>query len=126
MCHFSFSHNVFKRLVLQTRENQGLFGKGLNHFNSSSLVGCQYYILYSLSQAHIHLTVVDVFINRAQKMRQTGSPELSQVITELCNFYVIHNIVTDGGDFLEVNYISLLAELSFVTLTLYTPLQWAE
>ena len=27
--NFSFSHSVFKRLVLQTRENQGLFGKGL-------------------------------------------------------------------------------------------------
>ena len=29
MSNFSFSHSVFKRLVLQTRENQGLFGKGL-------------------------------------------------------------------------------------------------
>ena len=28
--NFSFSHSVFKRLVLQTRENQGLFGKGLS------------------------------------------------------------------------------------------------
>ena len=28
--HFSFSRSVFRRLVLQTRENQGLFGKGLN------------------------------------------------------------------------------------------------
>ena len=27
--NFSFSHSVFKRPVLQTRENQGLFGKGL-------------------------------------------------------------------------------------------------
>ena len=27
--NFSFSHSVFKRLVLQTRENLGLFGKGL-------------------------------------------------------------------------------------------------
>ena len=26
---FSFSRSVFKRLVLQTRENQGLFAKGL-------------------------------------------------------------------------------------------------
>ena len=26
---FSFSHSVFKRLVLQTLKNQGLFGKGL-------------------------------------------------------------------------------------------------
>ena len=32
--NFSFSHSVFKRLVLQTRENQGLFGKGLKK------VGC--------------------------------------------------------------------------------------
>ena len=27
--NFSFSHSVFKRLIMQTRENQGLFGKGL-------------------------------------------------------------------------------------------------
>ena len=29
MSNFSFSHSVFKTLVLQTRKNQGLFGKGL-------------------------------------------------------------------------------------------------
>ena len=29
MSNFSFSHSVFKRLVLQTRKNNGLFGKGL-------------------------------------------------------------------------------------------------
>ena len=28
--YFSFSHSVFKRLVLQTCKNQGLFGKGLS------------------------------------------------------------------------------------------------
>ena len=28
--NFFFSHSVFKRLVLQTRQYQGLFGKGLN------------------------------------------------------------------------------------------------
>ena len=28
--NFSFSLSVFKRLILQTRKNQGLFGKGLN------------------------------------------------------------------------------------------------
>ena len=27
--HISFSHSIFNRLVLQTRKNQGLFGKGL-------------------------------------------------------------------------------------------------
>ena len=29
--NFSFSRSVFKRLVLQTRKSQGLFGNGLNH-----------------------------------------------------------------------------------------------
>ena len=29
MSNFSFSHIVFKRLVLQTHKNNGLFGKGL-------------------------------------------------------------------------------------------------
>ena len=28
--NFSFSHSVFKRLVMQTRKNKGLFGKELN------------------------------------------------------------------------------------------------
>ena len=28
MSNFSFSHSVFKRVVLRTRKNQGLFGKG--------------------------------------------------------------------------------------------------
>ena len=27
--NFSFSHSVFQKLVLQTSQNQGLFGKGL-------------------------------------------------------------------------------------------------
>ena len=30
--NFSFHHGVFKRLVLQTHENQGLFGRGLTLF----------------------------------------------------------------------------------------------
>ena len=30
MSKFSFSHSVFKGLVLQKRKKQGLFGKGLN------------------------------------------------------------------------------------------------
>ena len=29
MSNFSFSHSVFKRLLVQTHKNQGLFGKGL-------------------------------------------------------------------------------------------------
>ena len=32
MSNFSFSRSVFKRLLLQTHKNQGLFGKGLKAF----------------------------------------------------------------------------------------------
>ena len=32
--NLSFSHSVFKRLVLQTRKNQGLFGKELKEKKS--------------------------------------------------------------------------------------------
>ena len=34
--NFSFSHSVFKRLVLQTRKNQGLFGKELTSIRVKS------------------------------------------------------------------------------------------
>ena len=30
--NFSFSYGVFKRLVMQTRKNRGLFGKGLTDY----------------------------------------------------------------------------------------------
>ena len=44
MSNFSFSHSVFKRLVLQIRKNQGLFGKGLkaftgDNFNYAQMIG---------------------------------------------------------------------------------------
>ena len=35
--NFSFSHSVFKRLVLQTRKNQDLFGKELRRLLLSEL-----------------------------------------------------------------------------------------
>ena len=40
--NFSFPHGVFKRLVLQTRKNQGLFGKGLN----KSILWIYNYVMY--------------------------------------------------------------------------------
>ena len=35
--NFSFSHNIFERLELQTRKNKGLFGKGLTHDQTTVL-----------------------------------------------------------------------------------------
>ena len=39
---FSFSHSVFKRLVLQTRKNQGVFGKGLNLYQRQLCSAAQF------------------------------------------------------------------------------------
>ena len=36
--NFPFSHSVLKLLLLQTHKNQGLFGKGLTHVCSTSLL----------------------------------------------------------------------------------------
>ena len=38
MSNFSFSHSVFKRLVLQTRKNRGLFGKQRERERESNIV----------------------------------------------------------------------------------------
>ena len=38
MSYFSFSHSAFKRLVLQTHKNHGLFGKGLICFFQKHLL----------------------------------------------------------------------------------------
>ena len=36
--NFSFSHIVFKRLVLRARKNKGLFGKGLRDEDSTNSI----------------------------------------------------------------------------------------
>ena len=44
--NFSFSHSVFKGPVLQTRENQGLFGKGLMRSKTKQQIAInRHYIL---------------------------------------------------------------------------------
>ena len=37
-CNFSVSHSVFKRLVLKTHKNKGLFGKGLKQFGKKEML----------------------------------------------------------------------------------------
>ena len=55
--HFSFSHSVLKRLVLQTLKKQGLFGKGLNktHFHHHTAVFfaqlCFYLFIFMYNRA---------------------------------------------------------------------------
>ena len=53
MSNFSFSRSVFKGLVLQTRKNQGLFGKGLNHDKTSTFCSNTAQLKMNNSIAHL-------------------------------------------------------------------------
>ena len=51
--NFSFPHSMFKRLLLQTRKNQGLFGKGLKESfqHTAPTLPCHHRTLYMPSWA---------------------------------------------------------------------------
>ena len=49
--NFSFSHSVFKRIVLHTRKNQGLYGKGLSIPEKIVQIGI-----------NLHCSMLEVFI----------------------------------------------------------------
>ena len=53
-------------------------------------------------QAHAHLTSIDYCLNGLCQMKSTCSPELARAVTDACTFFVIHGIVTESGEFLEV------------------------
>ena len=44
--NFSFTHSVFKRLVLQTRKNKGLFRKELEHGGKGENAGKQHLLIF--------------------------------------------------------------------------------
>ena len=51
MINFSFSHSVFQRFLLQTRKNQGLFGKGLRLFQIESISRRRFKLKFCLWKA---------------------------------------------------------------------------
>ena len=54
MSNFSFSHSVFKRLVLQTCQNQGLYGKGLMQIMVIWICFI-YCIVFKITSVYFHL-----------------------------------------------------------------------
>ena len=59
--NFSLSYSVFKRLVLQTRKNQGLFGKGSKNTNLKLLVMtiyCKQSYLWTTWMASIDIYII--------------------------------------------------------------------
>ena len=56
--NFSFSHSVFKRLVLQTRKIQGLFGKGLRPLRKKCIWNTLYKMGYTGNQHFLLPTTI--------------------------------------------------------------------
>ena len=77
--NFSFSHSVFKRLILQTRKNQGLFGKGLIQDQTRCSV----------------LSDLDIHCQRKQLRYFTALTGLTRLLTPLEKM-ALENIVGKG------------------------------
>ena len=94
--NFSFSHSVFKRLVLQTHENQGLFGKGLTAtFQLSSEASLN----YAASKWYIRDWVnplADDKILGLSKLKAFADDKLNVTQTITVVFHRIENIVGKG------------------------------
>ena len=74
--NFSFSHSVFNRLVLQTRKNQGLFGRGLRQLaREGGLRGYSRLRKYQLLQKLIGPG--DQILNRQNDARMANVPFLT-------------------------------------------------
>ena len=71
---FSFCHSVFKRFVLQTRKNQGLFGKGLTWL-FSKVVCCKSDFKKELS------SFVSVYLSSLPVAHQSDAPRGRLVVT---------------------------------------------
>ena len=55
--NFSFSHSVFKKLVLQTRKNKGLFWKGLTPCNESEDL-FPLFLCLQIYRKHAQITII--------------------------------------------------------------------
>ena len=58
MSNFSFSHSVFKRLVLQTHKKQGLFGKGLKMQKTLKTLNLWLSSVFPFHERHNHVSIL--------------------------------------------------------------------
>ena len=73
--NFSFSQCVFKRLVLQTHKNKGLFGKGLNLYQTTTFLDMTKLKAFAdqkLNVAEITISLFDRVENTVGKGKNAG------------------------------------------------------
>ena len=121
MSNFSFFHSVFKRLLPQTRKNQGLFGKGLSpviyygifapvdllqHCNIQPITKQQYFILTQIEIRNPYfycavpqvcilnplLNSPDILQPQERHLLQTLWEKEKMLVTSILSFS--HNVLT--------------------------------
>lgn len=63
--------------------------------------------LVRAAKAHTHLSGTEILIDSLKTLVSTCSKSLGQVLTELITFHIIHGIVLEAGDFLEMETMGL-------------------
>jgi len=63
--------------------------------------------LVRAAKAHIELSVAETFTSCLEALKSSVSPQLYTALRELCNFYCLHGIVLECGDFLEMETMGL-------------------
>ena len=71
MSNFSFSHNVFKRLVLQTHKNRGLFEKQLTLYRMTGILALSKMKAFADNKSNVTISENFVFY-RVENIVKTG------------------------------------------------------
>ena len=110
MRNFSLFHNVFRRLVLQTHKNQGLFGKGLGlhcllPYCMLGLKQSWATVLIWKSAAHLFTTLSINVRNIYSRVRQKKKKKefhftffisLDKVLIHMFSFIIAHFLLFDA------------------------------
>ena len=82
--NFSFFHSVFKRLVLQTRKNKGLFGKGWKLKQTTILMWFKWSNLSFILQKKF-IVNIHKFLTSRKRICTTRAGNHHSLLTELCS-----------------------------------------
>ena len=84
MSNFSFSHIVFKRLLLQTHKNHGLFGKGLQSLKTVFLFLSELFLSHDdMEKLHdFEEECAEDYFREKEIQLQSSSEKRIQVINE--------------------------------------------
>ena len=125
MSNFSFSHSVFKRLVLQTRKNQGLFGKGITDYQTANFKpGPNWKKLQTTFQSAFKVKnkchIGRKTLCEKEKLLVTGNFSFSHHVFRSCMSFVRQNAALSGNG-LNCTTLLIVTKCSWEYSLCYSP-----